>query len=437
MEKIIKVCLIVMLSCILCLTLGVTSSKAEQKEVKIGSCHPFTGPRALPGIEAHTGTVIAADMQNDRGGILGGRKIVLIKGDAKDPEAAASEAERLISTEGVKILMGTYSSSSAAPAHQVAVRHGALYFENIATEDKLTQRGNEYLMRFSSKGSQIGEMIAKFTLDHIAPMYNKKPNDLRMVVFRVNDAWGTAIGGTAVTKSKEVGINVVGDFPYDFSAIDFKSVLLKVRTLNPDILVFNSYVDDGIKLLQGTRDLGLTPKVVMGSGVWASLVKTGEIVGDDTNYLYDIEASYGVNPTHMSAEAKRITAEFERRYKEKFGVDVPSNAYLGFWSAWTAFHQILTKTDKLDTKLIRKIAGELDIPDTETNTGMGVKFAPIGHPDAGHNLRSLSIVRQRFNNNFFVVYPKKFAVMKAQIAPQWGKMAVSAEKIGQWLKERP
>jgi len=437
MKKIGTVSLIVMLSCILALALGVSSSEAETKEVKIGSCHPFTGPRALPGNEAHTGTVIAADMQNDRGGILGGRKIVLIKGDAKDPEAAASEAERLISTQGVKILMGTYSSSCAAPAHQVAARHGVIYFENIATADGLTQRGNEYLLRFSSKGSQIGEMIAEFTLDHIAPMYNKKPNELKMVVLRVNTAWGTAIGGTAVKKSKEVGIDVIGDFPYDFSAIDFKSILLKVRRLNPDILVLNSYVTDGIKLIKGARDLGLTPKVVMGSGVWASLVKTGEIVGDDVNYIYDIEASYGVNPTYMSAEAKRITAEFERRYRKKFGVDVPSNAYLGFWSAWTAFHHILTKTDKLDTKLIRKIAGELDIPDTETNTGMGVKFAPIGHPDAGHNLRSLSIVRQRFNNKFYTVYPNKFAIMKAQIAPEWGKRAVSEDKIGQWIKEGP
>lgn len=437
MKKIRTVCLMVMLSCILALTLGVTSSVAEKKEVKIGSCHPFTGPRALPGIEAHTGTVIAVDMQNDRGGILGGRKIVLVKGDAKDPEAAASEAERLISTEGVKILMGTYSSSCAAPAQQVAARHGVVYFENIATADPLTQRGNEYLLRFSSKGSQIGDMIAEYSENYIAPMYNKKPNELKMVVLRVNSAWGTAIGGTAARKSKELGINVVGDFPYDFSAIDFKSILLKVRRLNPDILVLNSYVTDGIKLIKGTIDLGLTPKVVMGSGVWASLAKTGEIVGDDVNYIYDIEASYGVNPAYMSAEAKRITAEFERRYKEKFGVDAPSNAYLGFWSAWTAFHDILTKTDKLDTKLIRKIAGELDIPDTETNTGMGVKFAPIGDPDAGHNLRSLSIVRQRFNNKFYTVYPKKFAVIKGQIAPPWGKRAVSKEKIEQWLKEGP
>lgn len=405
------------------------------QEIKVGSVHPFTGPRALPGNEAHNGTEIAVDMQNDLGGILGGRKVIIVKGDAKDPEAASSEMERLISTEGIKIFFGTYSSSVAAPAHQVAGRRGVLYFENVATEDTLTQRGNKFLIRFDNKGSQIGEMIANYSANVIAPLYNKKPNELKMVVVRLNDAWGTAIGGTAVKKSKEAGINVVGDFPYDLAVIDFKSMLLKVKSLDPDILVFNSYASDGINLMNVARSIGLKPKAIIGSGVWADLVETGKSLEDDANYIFDIESGFGVNPKFMSDKAKKITAEFEKRYKKKFGVAAPSNAYIAFWSAWIALHEILTKTNKLDIQKIRQIASEIDISDKETNTGMGAKYVPVDHPDAGHNLRSISIVRQRFNNKLYVVYPTKFAVIKPQKDPGWGNKKVSDDQVNKWLGE--
>jgi len=411
------------------------STFGYSQEIKVGSVHPLTGPRALPGIESHNGTEIAVDMQNSLGGILGGKRIRIVKGDAKDPEAAASETERLISTEGVKIIFGTYSSTCGAPAHQVAGRRGVLYFENIATEDTLTQRGNKFLIRFNNKGSQIGEMIADYSANFIAPMYNKKPTELKMVVVRLNDAWGTAIGGTAVKKSKEAKINVVGDFPYDLSVIDFKAMLIKIKSLDPDVIVFNSYATDGINLMKAARSIDLKPKAIIGSGVWACIPETGKALGDDANYIYDIESGFGVNPKYISEKAKKITAEFEKRYKEKFGVEPPSNSYLAFWSAWIALHEILTKTSELDTQKIRIIASEIDISEKDTNTGMGAKYAPTDHPDAGHNLKSTPIVRQRFNDKLYVVYPTKFAVCKGQKDPGWGKKKVSDEQIINWLKE--
>lgn len=414
---------------------GLIGSGYAQEIIKVGSLHPYTGPRALVGIEANNGTEIAVDMQNDRGGILGGKKVIIVKGDAKDPEAGASEMERLVSTEGIKIVFGTYSSSTGAPAHQIAARRGVLYFENVATEDSLTQRGNKFLLRFDNKGSQLGEMIANYSANFIAPMLNKKPDQLKMVVLRLNDAWGTAIGGTTVTKSKKLGINVVGDFPYDISVIDFKSILLKAKSLNPDILVFVSYVTDGINLALVARSIGLKPKAIIGAGTWSNVDELGKSLGDDANYIFDIESGFGVNPKYMSDKAKKITAEFEKRYKKKFGVAAPSTAHIAFWSAWIALHEILTKTNELDTQKIRQIASEIDISDKETNTGMGAKYAPVGHPDAGHNLRSTAIVRQRFNNKQYVVYPLKFCVMKGQNDPGWGNKKVSDAQVKKWLAE--
>ena len=81
------------------------------------------------------------------------------------------------------------------------------------------------------------------------------------------------------------------------------------------------------------------------------------------------------------------------------------------------------------------MASEIEIPDTGTNTGMGIKFAPVGHPDAGQNLKAANSVSQRFNDKFYIVYPEKFAVLKAKPDPGWGKKDVSEDQVKKWLSE--
>ena len=57
---------------------------SELPPVKIGVLYPLTGKMSAVGREALRGAQIAADQVNEHGGIWGGRKIVLVTGDAAD-----------------------------------------------------------------------------------------------------------------------------------------------------------------------------------------------------------------------------------------------------------------------------------------------------------------------------------------------------------------
>src|SRR5258705_13011583 len=108
-----------------CFILATTLSAVAQEPIKIGVLLPFTGPFAKNGIENWEAMQIARDMINEKGGV-GGRKIEFVHGDATSPTAAISEAERIITREGIKITTGSFASPLAIAVSQAAERQGAV-----------------------------------------------------------------------------------------------------------------------------------------------------------------------------------------------------------------------------------------------------------------------------------------------------------------------
>lgn len=76
------------------IALQVSGARA-QDTIKIGVLEPFTGPWAKNGNESYVAMEIARDMINEKGGVKG-KKIAFIRGDAPDPSAGKSEADRII-----------------------------------------------------------------------------------------------------------------------------------------------------------------------------------------------------------------------------------------------------------------------------------------------------------------------------------------------------
>ncbi|MBR7188026.1 MAG: ABC transporter substrate-binding protein, partial [Clostridia bacterium] len=113
MKKLLAVLLI--LAMVLAMS---TCAIAEgDKVIKLGVLFPYTGSAAAVAEDAQKGIEFAISEINDRGGIqsMGGAKIELYYGDTQsNEEAAATEAERLITNIGVSALMGCYQSAITA-----------------------------------------------------------------------------------------------------------------------------------------------------------------------------------------------------------------------------------------------------------------------------------------------------------------------------------
>ena len=112
-----------------------TEGQALQGEYKIGVLEPLTGALAFEGKRHLEGYEIMRDMINERGGVMG-KKLVFVVGDGVDPTAAASEANRLITREGVKIITGTFDLPPVGDVDFTLIRNPLADAEVI---DALTQ----------------------------------------------------------------------------------------------------------------------------------------------------------------------------------------------------------------------------------------------------------------------------------------------------------
>jgi branched-chain amino acid transport system substrate-binding protein len=101
-------------------------------EYKIGVLEPVTGNLAAEGKRHLEGMEIMRDLINERFGGVMGKKLTFAVGDAVDPTVAASEATRLATREGVKIITGTFSSTLCGAASEAAARQGVIYWRRPA-----------------------------------------------------------------------------------------------------------------------------------------------------------------------------------------------------------------------------------------------------------------------------------------------------------------
>jgi branched-chain amino acid transport system substrate-binding protein len=107
---------------------------AAAPEIRIGNVMPYTGPLAAFGT---IGRAEAAyfDMVNDNGGI-NGRKVRLVSyDDSSDPTTAAEQTRKLVETDQVLLMFGSFGTPS-----------------NLATRTYLNQRGIPQL--FVASGSE-------------------------------------------------------------------------------------------------------------------------------------------------------------------------------------------------------------------------------------------------------------------------------------------
>src|SRR5207237_7716641 len=127
------------------------------------------------------GFEIVRDLINERGGVMG-KKLAFAVADAPDPTAAASEANRLITRESVKIVTGTYSSRLCGAASEAAARHNVIYWETSCVDPRVNKRGLKTVYRTEIDATGFGCYNVEFIRQHLAPRLGNRPNDLKLAL---------------------------------------------------------------------------------------------------------------------------------------------------------------------------------------------------------------------------------------------------------------
>lgn len=370
--------------------------------IKIGVLLPLSGPLAYEGGEVLKGFEVARGEQNAKGGLFG-KQIEFVKGDAVDAKAAVSEAERLISVEGVKIILGTFSSVLSLAATTVAEKNRVVYWETGAVADAITGRGYQYVFRNEPPASKLARAAGRFGTVTAAEMLGIPVKQYKVAIIGEDSSYGKAVSETLKQMVEEVGAQLVAYEFYSAQTKDLSSLILRLKAKQPDALIPTTYVNDGILLHRQMKQLGLNVKVFVGTGVGHNTDKFRDAVGKDANgVLVSGWPSTTINPEYAKGLPGFLSL-YKAAYKEDIKSPHPFGNYNGAWLLW----RVMEKAGSADPEAVRKAALAFDEPEGYQPIGWGVKFAQAGTPNAGQNERPEWFVEQWQNEKLRTVWPAK------------------------------
>jgi len=393
-------------------TLGNWNETKAQTEVKIGTIFPLTGPLALLGNESLEAADLAREMVNEKFGGVWGKKVVFVKADAPDATSGTNEANRLITHDNLKILIGTYSSSISLAASAVAERNKVIYLEVIAASDEINQRGYKYIFRTNENASDLGGAAANFAAEVVASELRIDPKKLRTAIIHEDSAFGTSVGRGGKRTADKLGLNVLTFDNYRAISVDLSSLVLRLKALNPDVIIATSYINDAVLLWKTCKQLGLRPKAFIGTSAGHGIPDFARILGPDSEGVFASEAPALVNPDSLNEKAKTLDKEFRERWNAKKGRLPAGHAYRAFTGTWVLLTEVLPKAGSMDTEKIREAFLHVDMPFGSLVNGLGVKYLPPEDPNAGLNARRLAGVQQWQEGRIYQVWPSNLATKK-------------------------
>jgi branched-chain amino acid transport system substrate-binding protein len=389
----------------------------QSGEYKIGVLEPLTGPLAGEGKRHLEGYEAVRDMINDRGGVMG-KKLVFAVADVPDPTAAATEATRLVTREGVKIVTGTYSSRLCGAASEAAARHNVIYWETSCVDPRFNKRGLKNVYRTEIDATGFGWYNVEFIAKHLAPRFGKKPNELKIAFLSEDSSYGQGVTESARLRAKqEFGMQEVGSVEYyKFdSTNDFTSVIVKLKQAQPDILHHIAYTNDAILFYRQAKEQNLQVKAVVHAGATGyGAADFGKAHGNDANGVFALlEPGPGFRIEALKPDGQKIEKEFREAIQKKTG-SYPLGAHQLAGGGLWLLKLVLDRAKSDDADKVREAVMSLDLPVGSMINGWGVKFSETGQ---NANERVQHYMLQWQNGQLVTVWPEEFTTNRAKWIP--------------------
>lgn len=288
-------------------SIGAANHANAADPIKLGILPSATGPGASLGVALSLGTELAASEINKAGGI-DGRQIQIVKGDTQsNPTAATSETKRLVEREKIDLLIGPLVSQEVVPTVAIATASKIVQFTNAGTTELNPQNG-PYHFSLNTSSATVAEAMVSYVSQHMKGA----------TVGLLADDGGQSRTGVAAVKASlaKHGVELVAEQEFRNRTDDMTPQVLSLKRANPTVvIVFMSFVEDGVKVLNTLRDVGWQPKVV-GSTAMTVYAKAIAPRVDKTAFDNVVGMAYkGLTYCTGDAEGKSPFAEFGEKLK--------------------------------------------------------------------------------------------------------------------------
>ena len=354
---------------------GTVPPLQTEQVIRIGAMAPMTGEGADYGKWARRGVDLALETVNLQG--QPPRFQVVWEDTQLNPNTAVSAFLKLVDVDHVPIVLGALTSGETIACLTNANTKRIVLLSPTATSDKLVA-GGDYFFRVCPTNLIQAGSAAQFAVDQLKVK-------TAFVLFE-DIAYGTDLATAFSKRFKVLGGSIAGKESFREGETDYRSLIQKVKQVNPDVVYAPSNYTEAATLLRQMSQLEVTIPVLGGDGSYGQ--KLVELAGSSAEGTYWTTIAWGVGGAKATAEA------FQNRYRQAYGEAPHQFAGLYYDAARIAFG-VVTRPGMTGTEVRRAL---LEMAPFDGATGT-TKFTAKGQVD-----------------KFFAVYQVKNKTF-VQIAP--------------------
>lgn len=390
------------------LTVPGTTVQADDT-ITLGSAISLTGKYSTNGGHTQKGYDLAIKVINAKGGVkIDGKTYMLaVKyyDDESTPARGTELAERLIEQDGVKFVLGPYSSGLTKAMAPVMEKHKVPMVEANGASRSIFTKGYKYTFAVLSTSEQyLASSIALAA--ELAKAAGKKPSDLKLSGAFENDPFSQDIRAGVLEDAKKLGIKVVIDDKLPKELNDMAPTLTKTKALRPDILVVSGHAKGAATAIKQIAEMKVDiPLLAMTHCDSAQIIKK---FGKDAEYTlcaqqWDRTLKY---KDDYFGSAEDFAKMFEAEYKYAPPYQAAESA-----AAVLVFKLAFERAKSIDPVKVRDALAKTNI---ETFYGR-VKF-----DETGKNTAKPMVLTQVQNGKYVVVAPQAAAAGKViHPRPKW------------------
>ncbi len=377
---------------------------AAKDKIVIGATLPLTGAEARVGGFFKEGYDLAFEEVNKKGGLeVGGKKIpvqLVLQDDTSTQATAVSLADRLVNSDKVDLLLGTYASHLVEAQSTVGEENRVPYVNGGGGATKIYKRGFKYLFGLISPVELLGTTLMQWIDEQ--QKANKLPRPAKIALVWENTAHGKDFrkGISDFAQKSGGAYQIVVDEAFELNGKDFGALLGKVRAANVDLFLVDAHLPDYITMHRQYVAAGMCHKVVTYGARGAEKDAIQALGKENTAYVLS-----GVWWSNQLAARPGLSRDFVALYKAKYGKDREPEWFqaLGYETARILFAAI-RKAGKVDREAVRAALASTRFP--SLLPGGTVEFKP----ELGQQVQNPFVVQQNQPDGTApIIFPKDVA----------------------------
>jgi len=280
------------------------------EEVNIGFIGPLSGNAVNIGESIKKAIVLAVDEINSQGGIKG-KRIKMIYEDGKcSNKDAVNAAQKLINIDKVKVIIGGICSGETLAVAPIAEQNKVVLITPASASTDVTQAG-DYVFRNTVSDAVGTEILANYIIK------NNKSASIISEQADYSQGWRQLF----IENFSKLGGEILNDESYLQDTRDFRSILTKIKSGTPNVLIINPQTDiTGGNIIRQAREMGVNAPLY-GNNV-CSGAKSIENAGSSIEGMILLSLP---NLDMQNPKAKNLID----KYKQSYGEITWSELHLG------------------------------------------------------------------------------------------------------------